>query len=335
MTTPAPTPVLGIDISKLNFDAALLDTSSDKSSDKGGGRPRHKAFPNTPQGFERLAEWLADALGEQKVHACLEATGAYGDALARALHERGHTVSVVNPARIKGFGQARMSRTKTDKADAILIAHFCALHRPEPWRPPAPEQSQLQALVRRLESLQEMRQMEKNRLDTGDAFVREEIQEHVTYLDTQIERTERRIRDHVGGSPTLSRQSELLDSIPGVGPATAAALLAELGDVSQFTGARQVAAFAGLVPRIRQSGQWKGHVRLSKCGTGRLRHALYFPALSALRSSPVLERRCGAGYSWRASPLTPPSAPPSSPSRKGAKRSSKNSRPPLDKQHSI
>lgn len=76
---------LGIDISKLNFDAALLETST--------GKPRHKAFSNTPGGFQRLQEWL----GEQTVHACLEATNTYGDALARFLHEKGHTVSVVCP----------------------------------------------------------------------------------------------------------------------------------------------------------------------------------------------------------------------------------------------
>lgn len=79
---------LGIDISKLNFDAALLETSTSKPN-----KPKHKAFPNTPAGFERLAQWLAD----NKVHACMEATNTYGDALARFLYERGHTVSVVCP----------------------------------------------------------------------------------------------------------------------------------------------------------------------------------------------------------------------------------------------
>ena len=69
--------------------------------------------------------------------------------------------------------------------------------------------------------------------------------------------------------------------------------------MTQFAGARQVAAFAGLVPRIRQSGQWKGHVRLSKCGSGRLRRALYMPAVAALRCNPVIRalrsRMLGAG----------------------------------------
>jgi len=82
---------LGLDISKANFDAALLDPS------RPAAKPRHKAFPNTPAGFERLQEWLGGA----QVHACLEATNTYGDALARFLHQHHHTVSVVNPAQIK------------------------------------------------------------------------------------------------------------------------------------------------------------------------------------------------------------------------------------------
>lgn len=100
---------LGLDISKANFDAALLDPSTDK--------PAHRAFPNTPAGFERLAQWLA----ERKVHACLEATNTYGDALARFLHEQGHIVSLVNPARVKAFAQTQATRAKTDRADAALI----------------------------------------------------------------------------------------------------------------------------------------------------------------------------------------------------------------------
>ena len=273
--------VLGIDISKLNFDAALLDTSTAK--------PRHKAFPNTPAGFARLQEWLENALGGAKVHACLEATNTYGDALARSLHEQGHVVSVVNPAQVKAHATAQATRAKTDKADALLIARFCLMHRPPAWAPPTPEQSQLQALVRRLEALREMRQMEQNRLDTSGAVVREEIAEHVAFLDTQIEKTEKAVADHIGQDPTLRQRSDLLESVPGIGQSTAAAILAEIGDGSQFASARQVAAFAGLDPRVRRSGtSVRGRASLSKAGSPRLRKALYFPAMAALRFNPAV-----------------------------------------------
>lgn len=83
----------------------------------------------------------------------------------------------------------------------------------------------------------------------------------------------------------------MLDSIPGVGEATAAALLAEVPDIKEYRNARQVAAFAGLVPRERQSGgSIRGRVRLSKIGNARLRRALYFPAVTALRCSPFFQR---------------------------------------------
>jgi transposase len=270
---------LGIDISKANFDAVLLDSTNAK--------PRHKAFPNTPVGFDRLQEWL----GEQTVHACLEATGTYGDALARFLHDGGHLVSVVNPARIKAFAQTLMARAKTDKADAHLIARFCALHRPEPWSPLAAEASELQAWVRRLESLHEMRQMENNRLKAGlAASVQVSLQEHLDYLDAEIKKTEQRIKDHICQHPVLKSQRDLLVSIPGIADTTAAALLAEIVDVHQFAGSRQVAAFAGLVPRIRQSGSSvRGRACLSKVGSWRLRKALFYPAMVALRFNPVLQ----------------------------------------------
>jgi transposase len=271
--------VLGLDISKQNFDAALLDPS------RPAAKPRHKAFPNSPAGFERLQEWLGDA----QVHACLEATNTYGDALARFLHQQGHTVSVVNPAQIKAFAGTQLSRTKTDKADAHRIAQFCQMHQPPAWTPPTPEASTLQALVRRLETLQEMRQMEANRLDTSSAVIRDEIQEHVLYLDAQIKKTERAIKDHIGNHPTLREQRDLLVSIPGIADTTAAAILSELLDVSQFTEARQVAAFAGLVPRLRQSGSSvRGRSSLSKVGSPRLRKSLYFPAMAALRFNPAI-----------------------------------------------
>lgn len=268
---------LGLDISKQNFDAVLLQSAASK--------PRHKAFPNTPTGFERLQEWL----GNVQVHACLEATNTYGDALARFLHQNGYTVSVVNPAQIKAFAATQMSRTKTDKADAHLIARFCQMHQPQAWTPPPPEASELQALVRRLESLQEMHQMENNRRETAPASVRVSIEAVLSVLDQQITQTQQAIKDHMDQNPTLKGQRDLLVSIPGIADTTAAAILSELLDVSQFTEARQVAAFAGLVPRLHQSGSSvRGHSSLSKVGSPRLRKSLYFPAMAALRFNPAV-----------------------------------------------
>jgi transposase len=174
---------LGIDVSKNTLDAALLKDDA--------GKPRHKVFANTAVGHRQLLSWLKDngaSNDAPAVHACLEATGTWADAAALALHEAGHQVSPVNPALIRAFGQSQLKRTKTDKADAQLIVRFCQMHQPPLWSPPAPEIRELQALVRRLETLTEMHTMEDNRLASGVecAAVEASLQEHVAYLEQQI-----------------------------------------------------------------------------------------------------------------------------------------------------
>src|SRR5215210_5748214 len=271
-------PVLGIDISKLKFNVCLINRE---------GKLRHKLFSNTATGFVQLHDWLSKQRVE-RVHACLEATGTYGDSLALFLHEAGHIVSVVNPAAVKAFAASRLSRTKTDRVDAELIARFCQAQQPPVWTPLPAEVRELQALVRRLESLIEMRVMEENRLSSGVTVesVRRSVEEHLSYLNQEIKRTEELIRKHISNHPRLKQQSELLDSIPGIAETTAALLLSEITDITQYRSARQVAAYAGLVPRERQSGSSvRGRTRLSKIGNARLRKALYFPAMTALRSS--------------------------------------------------
>jgi transposase len=275
-------PALGIDISKLKFNVCLI---------KPGGKLKHKVFTNTSPGFEQLTEWLSRQ-GVERVHACLEATGTYGEALALFLHEAGHPVSVVNPAAVKAFAQSRLSRTKTDRVDAELIARFCQAQVPPAWAPPPQEVRELQALVRRLEALVEMRVMEENRLSSGITVetVRQSVEELLAHLNEQIKHCQELIRRHIDNHPGLKRQSELLDSIPGIAETTAALLLSEVTDITQYRSARQVAAYAGLVPRERQSGSSvRGRTRLSKIGNARLRRALYWPAITALRCSPFFQ----------------------------------------------
>jgi transposase len=273
---------LGIDVAKEALDACLVLPN---------GKFKHRRFPNHAEGHAALLAWTQQ-LGAPTVHACLEATGTYGEAIARFLHAQGQTVSVLNPLVVVNHGRSQLRRAKTDRVDAKLLAQYGQTQHPAAWTPPPVELRELQALIRRREALEQMRQMERNRLAsaTHPEPVQASLEAHLTYLQEALEATEQAIREHLDQHPGLKKQVELLDSIPGIGETTAVWLLAELGDIRRFRGARQVSAFAGLTPAKKDSGQVQpGTGPMCKIGSGRLRKALYFPALSALRSNPVVK----------------------------------------------
>jgi len=270
---------LGIDIAKATFAACLLI----------GKKAWQGSFANTPAGFTQLDHWLKKHTVE-RVHACLEATGRYSEGVAEHLQAAGHTVSVINPARLKAYAAALLKRTKTDPTDAALLAEFCRSQEPAAWTPPTPERRELRALVRRRESLLHQRQQEANRLSSGEdsCWVRESLEASLAFIDGQLAKVEQAIKAQIAGDPELKRQHALIDSIPGIGPLTAAALLAEL-DFALYPTARQVAAQAGLTPRQRQSGtSVHGKPRISKQGASQLRRILFFPAIVAKRHNPRL-----------------------------------------------
>jgi transposase len=273
---------LGIDVSKAKLDVMLVEEN---------GKRTPGQFDNTRKGHNSLRHFL-EKRGQHAVHVCLEATGHYGDEVALFLAEAGYTVSVVNPAQIKHYGDSQLRRTKTDASDAALIADFCRTQHPPAWQPPAPEVLQLQALMRHLEALKDMRLQEHNRLQAGipSQPVLDTIQQHIAFLDAQIRDLLKRIDDHFDQHPELAAQRDLLTSIPGIGDLTAARLLAELTRWSDFTSPKQVAAFAGLSPRQHLSGSSvRARSHISKRGSPRLRAALYMPALVAKRRNPVLK----------------------------------------------
>ena len=113
-------PPLGIDIAKKDFVVHLIQ--QDKHA--------QRTFANKASAFPQLTTWLQRHAAPQ-VHACLEATGNYGLALAQYLHTTGHIVSIVNPARIRYYAQSKLQRNKTDGLDAALIADFCVTQQPE------------------------------------------------------------------------------------------------------------------------------------------------------------------------------------------------------------
>ncbi|MEQ1560843.1 MAG: transposase [Methyloglobulus sp.] len=134
--------------------------------------------------------------------------------------------------------------------------------------------------------------MEQNRLDTADATIIPSINAVLLTLNAELKATRQAIHDHIGNDPDLRQQPDLLDSIPGIGPATIAYLLVALSPHRGFTNAKQVVAHTGLAPAIRQSGQWAGKTHIAKNGDPRLRKALYMPALVAWQYKPAIRTCC-------------------------------------------
>lgn len=271
--------VLGIDVGKHDLHAVLLQ-------DK---RSASKSVPNSRAGIAQLQTWLKNRK-VANVHVCLEAIGGWSEEVAIALSDAGHVVSVVNPARIKAFAQTEMLRTKTDSIDAALIARFCRLLEPEPWTPPAPEIRILQGLVRREQSLIEMRVAEENRRDAPlvAAPVMASLNAMLEQIDRELERVAHEIEQLFKDYPTLRRQRELLVSIPGIAETTAARILGEMPNITEFRDVKAVGAFAGLSPRHYQSGSIEYRSRLAKTGNAHLRRSLYFPAITAIRHNPSI-----------------------------------------------
>jgi len=266
--------VLGIDIAKLTFDATLCFNTTRS----------HQSFPNTPAGFAALDDWLSQH-GVTQVHACMEATNVYWEALAIWLHARDHIVSVVNPARIKGFAQASMQRNKTDKLDSAMIAAFCATHHPSAWEPLTEAQQHLRALVRHRDDLLQTRLQLHNRLrDTTNTFVRASLQALLDTLKAQMKEVEHQIAEHQAAHATLQAQVTLLSSVIGIGVLTATKVLAECGDLRSYASAKAVVANVGVNASHYESGtSVRRKPRMSKIGNARVRAALYLPALTAMR----------------------------------------------------
>jgi len=273
--------VVGIDVSQATIDVAILKA----------GRCECFQLQNNTSGFRRLLR----RLGDLDTQACLEATGLYWRPLALALHQAQKPVSVVNPLRIQRYGQSKLRKNKTDKADAQLIAEFCLKEQPRIWQPPSPEYAELRELFRRREQLLKTKQAEMNRLKAGfsSKALLESIRRMIRLVRAEIAQVEKLMYAHIRSHASLNEPFKLLVTIPGVGALTAAGLLAELGDLSRFDNAKQVAAFAGLTPKEHQSGtSVSGPNGISKLGSPHLRRLLYMPAIVAQEHNPTVKAFC-------------------------------------------
>src|SRR5258707_15615213 len=192
--------VIGIDVSKDKLDVVCMDEQR---------QTQYAQVDNTAKGYAQLKRWLA----KRQVQAvCLEATGRYSEGIAEYLHAAGYRVSVVNPARIRGYATSQLRRNKTDKLEATLIADFCRTQQPEAWTPAAPEVRALQALVRHLATLETAKQQANNRFREAAALPHLVVAQLTSQRDLrvqQIDHPKAAIQAQIDHSPDRKRQANL------------------------------------------------------------------------------------------------------------------------------
>jgi transposase len=176
-----------------------------------------------------------------------------------------------------------------------VLEEFAARMPFQAWPRPSSAALALHALVRRLRELVEMQAAEKNRQhaaglsETTPTVVRRDLARSVRAQQRAIERFTRQARQLIAQEPQLRERLELLDSLRGVGETSAVQLLGELAVLAPDLQARQWVAYAGMDPRQHSSGSSvHKKPRISKAGNKYLRHALFMPALVAVRHDPYL-----------------------------------------------
>lgn len=263
--------IVGIDVSKQWLDV-YLDPSGEKLRVK-----------NDPAGHGELVRRLK---GEPVKAVVLEATGGFEMAPASVLGSQGIPVTIINARQVRDFAKATGRLAKTDTIDAEILAKFGEAVKPE-IRPLKEEAiRELESLVDRRRQIIEMITAENNRLLHATKAVMGDIEEHITWLKKRLKDIEKDLGEKVKASPMWREKENLLRSFPGIGPATAMAIIAELPELGTLS-RQKIAALVGVAPINRDSGKLRGK-RAIWGGRRQLRTTLYMAALVAARFNPVI-----------------------------------------------
>lgn len=278
---------IGVDVSKSTFDAALAEGG------QGGFPPLGKlparCFSRSPEGVAELLSWLrASGVAPASARVVMEATGRYSVEMAAWMAQACPPLSpaIESPRQTSAFIKSLGLRNKTDRMDARALALYGVERRPRAYQPPPVSEGELRELVRYRDFLVQQKVAVENRAgETRDnKFIQRETRRQLLQLERDIAKTEREMERVKKASPELETDIELMTSIYGVAFLTASTIRAELGDLRRFEKARQLTAFAGLNPSVRQSGSSvRGRTHISKAGNPRVRRALYMSAMVAVR----------------------------------------------------
>jgi len=280
---------VGIDISAKSASVALATSR------------RQVAEPfdirQTQKGFEQLKRRMLKREDcPEQILVVMEATSTYWMQLATSLYSEGFVVSVINPSQAHYFAQALLKRSKTDKIDAQTLAQLGTTLKPKPWSPPPPVYHELHQRLRQREQLARMLTQQKNRLHALERrsevipAVRDRMQATIDFLSRQVDELNEELSQALRHNPEWYVNAKRIMSIPGLGLISTAWILTATQNFTTCEEPGQLVSYAGLAPRSRQSGAWKGRAFIGHSGHSGLRRSLYMSAVNAIGFNPHLRQ---------------------------------------------
>jgi transposase len=261
---------VGIDVSKSKFDVVILPAGT------------RLTCTYDAQGIEGFLRQLPE-----RCVVVLEATGGYERRLAAELVEAGHQTAIANPRQVRDFARGMGMLAKTDRLDARVLATYAQHVQLRLVEKRSQKQQELTALVVRRRQLLTLQVAESNRLEqTTIKSAAQSIRHILDVLRKELKKLDAEIARLIEADDDWRNKSELLQTVPGVGPATSATLVAELSELGKLNRHR-IASLVGLAPFARDSGQFRGQ-RAIWGGRGSVRSALYMAAFNARRCNPVI-----------------------------------------------
>jgi transposase len=274
----------GIDVSAATLAVAVIELDAGIEQ---------RQFSNRGSGHKALIGWLQR---KTRVRVSLEATGIYSLDLALALDAAaGIELAVLNPKMVNRFAQT-LRRSKTDAADAMVLAEYSRRMPFVAWRPPSLNGLRLRAVSRHIAALVAQHTREQNRLHAAQGSMAtprcllEDLKRSLDALQRRIVKMRRQAMDLVGEEAGMEQRFRLLTGIPGIAATSAIQILGELVLLAPEMKVRQWVAHSGLDPVHQDSGtsiHKPSHI--SRAGNRHLRRALYMPALAAVRWDPHLK----------------------------------------------
>lgn len=281
---------VGIDVSKDSLDFCLL-LNQTKSGRK------FRCFKNREVDYSAIHDWVLKQAGCQpnEVVITMESTGVYHEAIALYLHSAGFQIIISNPGKAKKYSQSLGLIHKTDKSDSYMLARYGdAQYEHIPlWKPDTDNVGKIKSLIRRISALEKDRLRESNRLEASKISgsydrVLLSISRMIHILDGEIKDIEREIDVIISACPVMNKNHELLMSVVSIGKVMSRELV-YLFSAKNFSTAKQAAAFVGLIPRLNESGSFKGRTTLSKIGPSRIRSKIFLAAVSAGKYNPDIK----------------------------------------------